>query len=154
MPAIWWAGHLHFECLKMPKSKKLEISVREGGGKKARELKCLNLNALIACKDKNIYIFKLGWTLKSLRERGTFRTKTLLRHTRDNEPFKLARRQGWMQFYPKWHERLNKCCQALTGNSSLDPEILLRTEGFSQLRCTVGSTAPCWHGPACALMSV
>lgn len=53
---------MHFERLKMPKSKKLKISVREGGreegkgGKKARELKCLNLNALIACKDKkNIY---------------------------------------------------------------------------------------------------
>lgn len=59
----------------MPKSKKLKISVREGGreegkgGKKARELKCLNLNALIACKDKKIYI-QVGLNLKKFEGMG------------------------------------------------------------------------------------
>lgn len=64
------AAHLNASCLQFderdicilnawkcpnPKSSRFQ-SGREGRGKKARELKCLNLNALIACKDKK-YIY-------------------------------------------------------------------------------------------------
>lgn len=62
---------MHFERLKMPKSKKLKISVWEVGRakKKATELKCLNLNALIACKDKKIYI-QVGLNFKKFEGMG------------------------------------------------------------------------------------
>ena len=155
MPTIHRATHLHFECLKNDKNPNAQIFRSEGG--KNRELKSLGFKSCNC-----LWLWKKKKKKKKKSDRLKFtECAEVAGHIRDKispraplQAFKSLRaglQAGLNLILPRTTEEIKQtwvwwCVYRQSPGSNA----LL----FSELRCTVCSTAPCWHSPAHTLHSI